>query len=1286
MGGAGGIERAYGREQKRWQCFAYLVLPLCHDPSPVVCGHLHCPEVLVLHPSIKSRLLSLLLLLALALLPLPAGRSVDAATLYTVLTDANFLSAAPGFDQDSIQQVLERVKSPLAGYQEVVGDDRFSAARSFYSASISRDDSLNPQVLLAILHASGVIRVSPQAPFTLSLQETAAQLWQGYRDHQSGARSLVLADGLRLSTGEETNAGTYALAHYYAARSRNQDELNAYLDNWLQAYLFLFQQNPGEDELMVMSVPDIEPFLHLPFAQPEGNFLKINSFFDHVNPGISFDDSLLRFDGKDFTGAGFSDCTLGVNCYGGHNALDYSTGAGMPMLAAASGKVVYRYYNTDPAKGTVDSGLIIDHGNGYRTTYWHMDPIQVDLNANVTQGQQIGLSGNIGKSSGAHLHFGLRLTSNSKSVDPYGWWSSSTDPWGDSRWMWAGDLVADNREAQAQLFYRSFWYRDTNGYLGESYYTMSVDTDSKSTNWAVWGAYIPSAATYNVYAYWPANLNNTRSARYRIFHAGGSTLVSADQSAGGNEFVLLGSFSMARGPVAVILTDFTGEVESRRVYFDAIKWALRSIYPPTDIKLSKTNVAENVAVGTQVATISTTDADIGDVHTYALVSGSGSDDNNAFSVSGNRLLTAVPLDFETKNSYAIRLRTTDSGGASFEKAFTIAVTNVNDPPTSLSLSGTSLEENLPAGTTVGMFRTTDQDSTDSHNYTLVSGIGSTDNGLYTISGSSLKTKNTFNFESKPVHSIRVRVTDSGGLWYEQTFNIQIIDVNEAPTNILLSKNRVSEKRPAGTLIGLVSAVDQDAGNNHTFTLVEGTGSADNISFTIADHSLLTAEVFDLAVKSSYTIRLCATDQDGLFYEKVFTITISPFNEPPTDISLSKTSVAENRPVGTIAGSFSTTDPNEDDTFVYTLVDGEGSTDNTSFTISGNALKTAIVFDFETTSSYSIRVRTTDSGSLFYEKAFSIQITDINEAPTSLVLSKATVDENQPAGTAVGSLSASDPDAGDTHRYSLVSGTGSADNAAFHIQNNQLQTAVTFDYEVRHTYNIRLRVTDAGGLFLEAPFIITIRDMNDAPTALFLTGSEIPENNDVDDKIGFFTTQDQDTWDSHTYHLVPGSGDSGNAAFRINGSYLLAVRSFDYETQTSYSVRVRVVDQGGLWYEAVFVIAILPVNEYPPTDILLDRASVPEHRPPSTRVGRLSAVDADHGDWHTFELVSGSGGQDNHLFTVEGDTLRTAVAFDYELRSSYSIRIRVTDSGGLWTEKMFLIAIEDRLEFFFPFLQ
>ncbi|HSV85891.1 MAG TPA: cadherin domain-containing protein [Levilinea sp.] len=1222
-------------------------------------------------------------MLSFVLLPLP-GQPADASALWVVITDDRFLSAAPGFDDAAIQAVLERAKSPLAAYTEPLGDDRFSAARSLFTASISRDNTLNPQVLLAILHADGQLQHAPQHPFTPTVQDIAIRLWDAYRAYAAGQRSLSLANGLQLPVVGDTNAASYALASFYAAQAHSEKELNAHLERWLQSYLFLFNQDPASEKVTVQSLPDIEPFLQLPFNQPRENFLRLNSFFDHVNPGISFDDTLLRFDGRNFTGAGFANCTLGVNCYGGHNGLDYSTGAGMPILAAASGRVVHRYYNTDPARGTVDSGLIIDHGNGYRTTYWHMDPIQVDINATVAQGQQIGLSGNIGKSSGAHLHFGLRLSRNNKSVNPYGWWSASTDTWGDSRWMWAGDLTADNREAQAQLFFRSDWLRDPNGHAGESFYTMSSNSSGASANWAIWGAFIPTAGTYNVFAYWPANSANTRSARYQVFHAGGSTTVTADQSSGGNEFVRLGSFSMARGPAAVILTDFTGE-SGRRVYFDALRWALQSLYPPTGLTLSQISAAENVPTGAQVATLSTTDADLGDVHTYDLVSGDGSIDNAAFSISGNRLLTAVPLDFEMKNSYAIRLRTTDSGGASFEKAFTFMVTNLNEAPTSLLLSPGSLLENQPAGTTVGTFNTTDQDAGDSYTYTLVSGTGSTDNTRYSISGFSLMTRAVFDFEDKPIHTIRARVTDSGGLWYEQSFNIQVVDVNEAPTAIQLSKSRVSEKRPVGTVVGLLSALDADAGDSHSFSLVTGSDDAGNHAFTIAENSLLTNAEFDLEVKGSYTIRIRAVDRAGLEFEKAFTITITPFNQPPTDISLSNSSVPENQPVDATVGSLSTTDLNPDDTFTYTLVEGEGSAGNPFFTINASTLRTAALFDFESRNSYTIRVRSSDSEGLFTEKAFTILVANANERPTALSLFNSSVDENQPAGTTVGSFNASDPDAGDTHRYTLVSGSGSADNGAFQINGSLLQTAAVFNFETRSTFSIRVRVTDSGGLTLEQPFTITINDINDAPTALELSRHQILENNLVGDEIGILSTLDQDARDNHTYHLVPSPGDSGNAAFIISGNRLLTAQSVDFETQTAYSVRVRVTDLGGLWFEREFDILVLPVNEYPPTRIQLSRASVPEHRPRGVQIGSLTALDADHGDWHTFQLVSGSGGQDNHLFAIQGDILRTAVSFDYELRSSYSIRLRVVDSGGLWHEQVFAITILDVLEHFFPLM-
>ena len=71
-----------------------------------------------------------------------------------------------------------------------------------------------------------------------------------------------------------------------------------------------------------------------------------------------------------------------------------------------------------------------------------------------------------------------------------------------------------------------------------------------------------------------------------------------------------------------------------------------------------------------------------------------------------------------------------------------------------------------------------------------------------------------------------------------------------------------------------------------------------------------------------------------------------------------------------------------------------------------AAQTNASFNYEAKSSYSIRLRTTDSGGLFYEKAFTITITNVNDAPTDLALSNTTVAENQPSGTTIGTLSSS----------------------------------------------------------------------------------------------------------------------------------------------------------------------------------------------------------------------------------------------------------------------------------------
>ncbi|WPZ10885.1 Ig-like domain-containing protein [Roseivirga spongicola] len=95
----------------------------------------------------------------------------------------------------------------------------------------------------------------------------------------------------------------------------------------------------------------------------------------------------------------------------------------------------------------------------------------------------------------------------------------------------------------------------------------------------------------------------------------------------------------------------------------------------TDIALSTTSIQENNAVGTEIGAFSTTDADAGDSHTYTLVSGTGDADNASFTITGNKLLAAEVFDFETKNSYSIRVKTDDSFGGTYEEVFTIEIIN-----------------------------------------------------------------------------------------------------------------------------------------------------------------------------------------------------------------------------------------------------------------------------------------------------------------------------------------------------------------------------------------------------------------------------------------------------------------------------------------------------------------------------------------------------------------------------------------------------------------------------------
>jgi parallel beta-helix repeat protein len=101
-------------------------------------------------------------------------------------------------------------------------------------------------------------------------------------------------------------------------------------------------------------------------------------------------------------------------------------------------------------------------------------------------------------------------------------------------------------------------------------------------------------------------------------------------------------------------------------------------------------------------------------------------------------------------------------------------------------------------------------------------------------------------------------------------------VNQAPTDVTLSNSSVAENSPAGTAVGNFTAVDPNAGDTHTFTLLDNAGG----HFALSGNTLVVAPGANLNYESaaSYTVVVRATDSGGLSFDKSFTINIQNVNE------------------------------------------------------------------------------------------------------------------------------------------------------------------------------------------------------------------------------------------------------------------------------------------------------------------------------------------------------------------------------------------------------------------------
>ena len=750
---------------------------------------------------------------------------------------------------------------------------------------------------------------------------------------------------------------------------------------------------------------------------------------------------------------------------------------------------------------------------------------------------------------------------------------------------------------------------------------------------------------------------------------------------------------------------------------------------PTNIILSAASINENNAVNAVIGSLTSTDANPGDSHTYSLVAGTGSTDNASFNISGNQLRAGITFNFEAKSSYSVRVRAFD-GTESYEKPFSINISDANDVPYNLLLSANTVNENNALGTTIGTFTVSDTDVGDTHTYGLVAGEGGTDNASFTIFQGQLKANTVFDYESKATYYIRVRASD-GQASIDSQFTITVNDLVDtdidAPVVESLSPTDGTSNVPLdGTLVVTFDEnIDLQASGGYVrvrklsnnAVVLEGrplfdtdifTKEGNTLSFSLADFTG-TAPAYG----TNYYVTIdehTIEDEAGNYYDgfadnSTWDFTTSTELESdvtaPVIVGFDPISGSSDYPYnrGTLSMTFS--EPvveRPDGQKVFYLRNIVGNTTIAQFaigtsdvTISGNKVTLNNVPDLNPDITYWVQCPLLDpftdlAGNHFVGWSGNTSTWQFTARSGAAVISRSPTHTSTNIPTYANVEIVFDQEvflAPWVNQFAFISLNGSnaynftasGEGTTWTKNGNALVLNPWFDFGTNATYKVRVYglVNSAGEPVKASEYVewefTTGTQVNNAPIGITLSKDRITEGNAIGAVVASLSTADANSSDVHSYSLVSGQGDSGNSSFTVLGNLLVAAESFDYSAQDSYSVRIRTQDDKGGYFESYYGISINTA----PSDITITNSSINENNSVGAIIGYLGTTDQNIGDTFSYSLVEGDGSHDNGSFTLVGTTLKANAVFDYETKSSYSIRARTFD-GIAYFEKIITISI------------
>ncbi len=391
------------------------------------------------------------------------------------------------------------------------------------------------------------------------------------------------------------------------------------------------------------------------------------------------------------------------------------------------------------------------------------------------------------------------------------------------------------------------------------------------------------------------------------------------------------------------------------------------------------------------------------------------------------------------------------------------------------------------------------------------------------------------------------------------------------------------------------------------------------------------------------------------------------------------------------GSVSATDPDAGDTVAYSIVAGN---DAGLFAIDGTTGALTYIGegeDYETDAkSHALTIRASD-GTLHADVAVTVNVTDVAEAPAfgseAYTFDLAENADGSATPVALGSVSATDPEAGDTVAYSIVAGNAAGLFAIDGSTGALAYKGTGEDHEsATKSHALTIRASD-GTLHADVAVTVNVTDVAEAPAF----GSEaytfdLAENADgsaTPVALGSVSATDPDQGDTVEYSIV-----AGNAAglFAIDGSTgALAYKGAgeDHESATkSHALTVRASD-GTLHADVTVTVNVTDVPDVAPSfgssSYAFDLAENADGSATPVSLGTVSARDPEAGDTVEYSIVAGNGAS---LFAIDGSTgalTYVGEGEDYETDAkSHALTIRASD-GTLHADVAVTVNVTDVVE-------